>query len=334
MRRKRVWLALLASAMVAGSASAATVVQSTLTGTSWNWFTTTTTTNDWIQVTSGGLGGNPITGFSNPLPGGYLESGDDYTTPGTGGQNFDIEQAFWGFDGSVQTGGVLYIGIVTGFDPTGERANGQNFYAGDLFLNLASATDTTTNVAPSASWDYAFGTSVGSDTPGHNTAAFDNHAPPLSSANPYESTTRLGTAWDLTGAGDTFTSVNVAGHTSVSDPYRVANATNGSFTNGGGSIDGFEVKWIMDFLGTGSEHNLLQVAIGLNTAQTSLLAQYGFGAHWTMLCGNDRLPIVGTASTLDIPLAPPPVPVPAAAPLGLVGMIAIGLFRKVRSKKS
>jgi hypothetical protein len=319
MRRKGLWLSVLATALIAGSASAVSVTSSNLLGNGtfqWlNYAPLTTSSQDWAEgnVT---VNASPISGVQNEMTQSEAASlgltlhdagttgpavnqgallGGDSTTPGGGGQNFDIEQAFYGFNGNT-SGGTLYIGIVTGFDPTGVRTGGLNYFAGDLFLNLGD-----TNVGPSAAYDVALGTSYTSTVAGTpDTAARD------------------GLAWDLTSAY-TASPVNVPSHTSVANPFRVL--TGSAYTGT------YEVNWLIDILGNGSDHNLLEIALNLNATQALSLQAGGFGAHWTMTCGNDILPIQGT---VIVPNAP--VPVPAAAPLGLLGMGLIALVRRVRRR--
>lgn len=317
MRTRTFGLSALAAVLLAGSpVFAATVMSSDLLGQgSFEWFRynpVTLLADDWAEANVSIANSPYITGIENELteaeaaalnlrryedgPGVVRHTGTgDTTTPGIGGQNFDIEQAFYGYRGN-QNGGILYIGIVTGFDPTGVLHSDNNwYYAGDFFLNLGS-----TNAGPGTSYStLALGTSWAS-------AGGD-----LARAN-----RTTGLAYDLTQA-HTLQSVNVTQHRAVADPYRV---------NTGVAYTGaYDVNWIVDVLGNGSDHNLLEIAVALNSTQATLLANGGFGAHWTMLCGNDILPISGT---------PPVVPVPAAAPMILLGMGGIAFMRRVRKPKA
>ena len=71
-------------------------------------------------------------------------------TPGGGGQNYDIEQIFYYYDDTdpnASTGGVFYIGMVTGFPPQGMPADG--LYAGDFFIDLGNTGGFTHAIAVS-----------------------------------------------------------------------------------------------------------------------------------------------------------------------------------------
>jgi hypothetical protein len=80
---------------------------------------------------------------------------DGYVGPGYGGQDFDIEAVYSGFDTSTNT---LYFALVTGFDIGGESLGGTLYLPGDVFFDFGN----------DGSWDLAFdmssrtGTSPGS----------------------------------------------------------------------------------------------------------------------------------------------------------------------------
>lgn len=318
MRKTGICAGALISMLVAGSASATMLswtVRSTLDlgGGNFEWFTynynsksPTDLPTSWWRESSVSLnttGTSPIL-VGNSVqdtytPGAHTERGNgleaDYTYPGSGGQNFDVEQGFYGYVGN-SSGGILYIGLVTGFDPGGVTFQGADYLAGDFFLDFQGT----------GAYDLAFGTS-------------DDTAP-----GP-ETTTRIGQAWDLTNPW-TPQSVNVPQHRPISDPFRLNTAL--ANTPYGTLNTDYDVEWITDILGTG-DHNLLQVGVRLNATQAAALYDHGgFDAHWTMTCGNDLIPM---NVRMTIPQAPPPiVPAPAAASLALFGMGIAGYARRKR----
>lgn len=71
-------------------------------------------------------------------------------TPGGGGQKYDIEQIFYTYDDAdpnASTGGVFYIGMVTGYPPQGVPTDG--IYAGDFFLDFGNTGSYTHAIAVS-----------------------------------------------------------------------------------------------------------------------------------------------------------------------------------------
>lgn len=113
--------------LAAGSASAVTV------DGQWNdWFSYGGTSNDnWNQGAASGS---------------LLNTGirvqDDPENDASGGQNYDIEQIFYYYqdlDANAYTGGTLYIGMVTGYEPTNST-----YRAGDMFIDLGYTGGPTT----------------------------------------------------------------------------------------------------------------------------------------------------------------------------------------------
>lgn len=141
----------MAMAIVAGNASAISA-----DGDWSDWFTydpvlNDVSLNDWNQqFVIDQLGTNVQ--YQNPVLGIYTTHGGnvqpgntdgDGTTPGFGGQEYDIEQIVYFFDDidplNDNSGGKLYIGLVTGFPPGGTV----DYLAGDLFFGFGNGSGLT-----------------------------------------------------------------------------------------------------------------------------------------------------------------------------------------------
>ena len=127
MKRLVRYLNLGVLAVMAGSASAITV------DGQWNdWFSYGGTSNsNWNQSSASGS---------------LLNSGirfqDDPENDASGGQNYDIEQLFYYYqdlDANAYTGGTLYIGMVSGYEPSNT-----SYRAGDMFIDLGYTGGPTT----------------------------------------------------------------------------------------------------------------------------------------------------------------------------------------------
>lgn len=217
----------------------------------------------------------------------------DANGPGGGGQPYDNEMIMWTVDAAEPT--KLYIGLVTGFSPGGESGAP----GGAPFFGQFQAGDLFIDVGNDGSYEAAVGTST--------------------------TDLRAGRFW-FDGSGLDLESVYYDGtpnpnYAQYSDPYRVANNSDEVVAspavfgyNGYGadaSADGFRryfYEFCIDFGGPVS-----------NSPQDILI-------HWTMECGNDNINIVilGGSTPLN------PVPVPAAAPMALLGMGAVAFARRFR----
>lgn len=251
MRRKGIWTSVLAMAMFAGSVSATPITND---GNWSDWFSYggNTAFNTWNEglVTTTNL--NIRT-----------QNDEEGTSPGGGGQLYDIEQIFYYYDDADNnnlTGGTLHIGLVTGFPSGGVPSDG--YYAGDLFLDFGNTGSDTHAIA------------VGTE----NTAANNFGA-------------RFGQAWGNSGA-PSWSIVNPSPFVS-SAPYRVNENLPGAV-----AIGGVQVAW-----GSVGVHNFLEVTIAVDGASEDVLtnANGGLGLHWTEGCGNDVIDVSDDTPFVPVP---------------------------------
>ncbi len=153
----------------------------------WNdWFSYSGTSNDnWSQSSASGS-----------LLNTNIRYKDDSDSDAYGGQNYDIEQFFYLYqdlDANAYTGGTLYIGMVTGYEPSNS-----SYRAGDLFIDLGYTGGAT-------SYDLAIATGT-------------------------ESSSRFGDVWGNTGWSTS--GVSIPSH-SGANPYRVRETQPGAtyYTN-------------------------------------------------------------------------------------------------------
>jgi len=114
-------VALAAAMVLSGNASAIVV------GGHWgDWFSYGGTSDrDWNQNAASGSLLNPDIRYQN-----------DPDNDAAGGQNYDIEQIFYLYedaDPNALSGGVLYIGLVTGYEDTNST-----YRSGDMFIDLGA----------------------------------------------------------------------------------------------------------------------------------------------------------------------------------------------------
>lgn len=185
MKRWMRYLGLGMVATVAGGASAITV------DGQWNdWFSYAgTTSENWNQNAASGSLLNPAIRYK-----------DDAENDAAGGQNYDIEQFFYFYqdlDANAYTGGTLFIGMVTGYEPTNTT-----YRSGDLFIDLGYT-------GGPATYDLAIATGT-------------------------ESSSRFGDVWANTGWSTQ--GVVIPAHSNGS-PYRVRNTRPGATYYTNASID-------------------------------------------------------------------------------------------------
>lgn len=217
----------------------------------------------------------------------------DGTTPGLGGQNYDIEAFMIFFDENTNR---LHFAMVSGFNRDGADlggAAGGPHYAGDVFFGIGD---------PLAQ-DYAV--TVGYENTPENDGG-----------------TRTGKLFGNTG-GWTLEGVNVPGN-SAADPYRVDEDA-----NGGADVTDFsvardvQVAWSHNTRGA-TEHNFLEVSFLLDALEVANAKAGGLDlfVHWTMLCGNDVY-----NAQFEEPFAPV---LPEPATLALMGMGLAGIAVRKR----
>jgi len=303
MRRKGLWLSVLATAMIAGSASAATIASSW--GFDWGTYTGANGI-EWRHDLFNSAYDN-VAGVDDLDPTLAHPEWLDTQTPGDGGQNYDAEELIYRYNAGQN---ALYVALITGFNPYGEVGDsaGSPYYAGDLFIDLGASGSYTIAVGMglgtgSRSGAWAGPIASGDLIPVSHTVAPHDHT----IAQPYRVTDNFinNAPNDLSAGLDIHHTRLWTNFASPTGPQPV-----------GGNYNSerwlYEFRLILDPLGQG--------AIDALTAQGG-----GIGLNWTMGCGNDYIRVFD-----DTPLAP--VPVPAAAPLGLLGMGLLALVRRVRRR--
>lgn len=198
-------------------------------------------------------------------------SDEEGPTPGGGGQRYDIEEIFYTFsdnDPNALSGGILRIGMVTGFPPEGRPLD--DLYAGDMFIDFGNTGDYALAVATSTS-------TLNAEVPGGVDADY------------------FGNNYVNDGTPNWVARDTTLFHTSA--PWRVDR--NASIENQFSST----VAW-----GQQGVHYFLEIEVAVDAGLEDILtnAQGGLGLHWTPECGNDVIAIHDD-TPLD-PFSPVPEP--------------------------
>lgn len=274
--------------------------------------------NDWGGPASVGSGNHPASVWE-PQRGAWVaedsvttfDGYSGYVGPGYGGQDFDIEALYSGFDLATNT---IYVAIVTGFtldgyDPFGVPDSflndgaytnaGDRVYAGDVFIDFgwgdtsAAGNDPTNPAYAAHTWDLAF--RIGQD----------------------------GGNWNAT-------ALTVGGTIGTPSPNAPEYGYNGGpFQATGGTTLG-PVDFAYGLNGAGTDHHVYEFGFQLDPTRDALwidqlVGGNGYGVHWTMSCGND---------VLDLHVAPVPAPLPGAAALGALGSLTLAARGFLRRKRA
>lgn len=212
-------------------------------------------------------------------------------TPGGGGQHYDIEQIFYIYeddDLNALSGGVLHIGLVTGYPPEGWPLD--DLFAGDMFIDFGNTGSYSVAIATSTS-------TVNEEVPGGVDADYFGH-----------NYVNDGTA-NWTARAPIFFS--------FSDPWRVERNA---------SIENFfttDVAW-----GQVGVRHFLEVSINIDAGLEDVLTNPdgGVGIHWTMECGNDVINVRDNQPLVPGPQLP--IPEPSTFALMGMGVLGMALRRK------
>lgn len=213
-------------------------------------------------------------------------------TPGVGGQHYDIEQIFYIFEDSDPnnlTGGVLHIGLVTGFPPEGRSQ--EDLYAGDMFIDFGNTGDYGLAVATSTN-------TTNVEVPGGVDSDYF--------------------AYNYFNDGTTNWTTRAPTHFLFSQPWRVERnpAIENFFTT--------NVAW-----GQMGVHYFLEVSVNIDAGLEDVLTNPdgGVGLHWTMECGNDVINVRDNQPLVPGPQLPIPEPATfALMGIGLAGMFLRSKF--------
>ncbi len=304
---RHVLLAMVVGIWATGSAFAADIA---VDGHLTDW-------NPSLTSTAVGSAVNHSSSFWQPtISGAAYWYGDGTVSPGAGGQNFDVEAAYM-----VSQNGKLYGAFVSGFDTIENNWSGSTpstFRTGDLFFQTSNGTGWDFAIAMSSHDGFAAGDLYVPDNASstwYSAPYYDgvHHSPDYSVAGPAL----------LTGSQSDFTVYTPAN--GVEMAY-VAGCKWDSGVPGSGTLYD---QPRMDWLGSGYDHNVTEVAIPWTLASQLGLDSGDITMHYTMECGNDYFSL--TLPRTSIP--PSTVPEPGLAVLAL-GAVVAGVWARRRKVKS
>jgi len=241
-------MALVACAVASGETVSGIVVDGSL--------------SDWGVGTPTGVNGNNWAPTQGAWASEDSVGGSGYVGPGYGGQDFDLEAVYSGFDTSSNT---LFFAFVTGFDIGGESSGGTLYLPGDVFFDFGK----------DGTWDLAFDLSSRTGTGAGSTINA------------------------VGGPGLTYTNTPFGASGFASGPFTATggttqlNAVNFAYDNNG------PAAWNQNLDHNVYEFSY-HITDPAWLAQVYTPGN-GYNVHWTMSCGNDVLNLPVAPAPVPLP---------------------------------